>query len=190
MLCRFTTYRFRAVRPQPPVLLQNTNVNLLAKIPMSISSPKCQCQSPRPNANVNLLAPMPMSISSPKSQCPPPRQTANVSPFAKMHHPRAPYSISVLSSPCRPHSKLSNPWNTSSAVLPRFGQSLSSPDLCAKIRTQHQCTCAPHEDYQFDLPTSILTFCFSCHLLEASDEDAMLGPRSRFPSFSVISSLI
>jgi hypothetical protein len=65
---------------------------------------------------------------------------------------------------------------------------------CFKILIEglyiHRSTCAPHEDYQFDLPTSILTFCFSCHLLEALDEDAMLGPRSRFSLFSVISSLI
>jgi hypothetical protein len=112
MLFRFTTSSFRAARPQPPALLQNANVNLLAKMPV-----------------VNK---MPMSISSPKTQFPPPRQTANASPFAKMHHPRAPYSISVLSSPCRPHSQLSNPWNASSDVPPRFGQSLRSPDLCAK----------------------------------------------------------
>jgi hypothetical protein len=65
-LSRFTTSSFRADRPQPPVLLQNANVNLLAKIPMSISSPKCQCQSPRQNANFNLLAKLPMSIPSRK----------------------------------------------------------------------------------------------------------------------------
>jgi hypothetical protein len=55
-----------------------------------------------------------MSISSPKCQCQPPRQTTNVNPFAKMHHPRAPHSFSASLPPCRPHSKLSNPWNTSS----------------------------------------------------------------------------
>jgi hypothetical protein len=66
MLFRFTTYSFRAARPQPPALLPNANVNLLAKIPMSISSPKYQCQSPRQNATVNLLAKMPMSVPSPK----------------------------------------------------------------------------------------------------------------------------
>jgi hypothetical protein len=78
MLFRFTTSSFRAARPQPPALLQNANSNLLAKMPV-----------------VNK---MPMSISSPNNQCPPPRQTANASSFAKMHHPRAPYPISVLSS--------------------------------------------------------------------------------------------
>jgi hypothetical protein len=109
MLSRFTTFSFRTARPQPPALLQNANVNLLAKMPMSISSPKCQgqsprqttnvnllakipmsissskshCRSPRQDVNVNLLVKMPMSISSPKSQCPPPRQTAHVSSFAK-----------------------------------------------------------------------------------------------------------
>ena len=57
MLSRFTTSSFRAARPQPPALLQNANVNLLAKIPMSISSPKCQCQ---PQAK------LPISIPSPE----------------------------------------------------------------------------------------------------------------------------
>ena len=66
MLSRFTTSSFRAARPQPPILLQNANVNLLAKMPKSIFSPKCQCQSPRQNANVNLLAKLPMSIPWPK----------------------------------------------------------------------------------------------------------------------------
>ena len=66
MLSRFTSSSFRAAKPQPPALLQNANVNLLAKIPMSISSPTCQCQSPRQNANVNLLAKLPMSIPWPK----------------------------------------------------------------------------------------------------------------------------
>jgi hypothetical protein len=67
MLSRFTTSSFRAARPQPPpALLQNANVNVLAKKPMSISSPKCQSQSPRQNAHVNLLAKLPMSIPSPK----------------------------------------------------------------------------------------------------------------------------
>jgi len=57
MLSRFATSSFRAARPQPPALLQNANVNLLAKIPMSISSPKCQCQ---PQAK------LPISIPSPE----------------------------------------------------------------------------------------------------------------------------
>ena len=57
MLSRFTTSSFRAARPQPPPC---------SKMPMSISSPKCQCQSPRQNANVNLIAKLPMSIPSPK----------------------------------------------------------------------------------------------------------------------------
>jgi hypothetical protein len=54
---------------------------------------------------------MPMSISSPKCQCRTPRQTTNVNPFVKMHYPRAPHSFSVSLPPCRPQSKLSNPWN-------------------------------------------------------------------------------
>ena len=66
MLSRFATSSFRAARPQPPALLENANVNLLAKIPMSISSPTCQCQSSRQNANVNLLAKLPISIPSPE----------------------------------------------------------------------------------------------------------------------------
>ena len=57
MLSRFTTSSFRAARPQPLALLQIANLNLLAKIPMSISSPKCQCQ---PQAK------LPISIPSPK----------------------------------------------------------------------------------------------------------------------------
>ena len=120
MLSRFTTSSFRAARPQPLALLQIANLNLLAKIPMSISSPTCQCQSPRQHTNVNLLANMPISISSPKCQCQPPRQTVNVNPFAKMHHPRALHSFSVSLPPDRTHSKLSNPWHTSSAVPPRL----------------------------------------------------------------------
>jgi hypothetical protein len=101
MLSRFTTSSFRAARPQPPALLQNVNVNLLVKIPMSISSPKCQCS--------------------------PPRQTANFNPFARMHYPRAPHSFSVLWSPCRPHLKLSNPWNFRPLYLPGFDSHSSLP---------------------------------------------------------------
>ena len=66
MLSRFTTSSFRAARPQPPALLQIAIVNLLANMPMSISSPTYQCQSPRQHANVNLLAKMPISIPSPE----------------------------------------------------------------------------------------------------------------------------
>jgi hypothetical protein len=83
----------------------------LPETPSSFLAPKCQCQPLRQNANVNLFAKMPMSTYS---------QNANVNPFTKMHHPQAPHSFSVLFSPCRTHSKLSNPWNTSSAVPPRF----------------------------------------------------------------------
>ena len=50
MLSHFTTSSFRAARPQSPSCL----------------APKCQCQSPRQNTNVNLLAKLPMSIPSPK----------------------------------------------------------------------------------------------------------------------------
>jgi hypothetical protein len=39
VLSPFTTSSSRAARPQPPFLLQNANVNLLAKMPMSTSSP-------------------------------------------------------------------------------------------------------------------------------------------------------
>ena len=63
MLSRFTTSSFRAARPQPPVLLQNANVILLARMP-------------RQNANVNLLAKMPMSTFSPNYQCQSSRQNA------------------------------------------------------------------------------------------------------------------
>ncbi len=66
----------------------------------------------------NLPSRSKMSISSPKCQCQPPRQTTNGNLFAKMHHPRAPHFFSISLPPCRPHSKLSNPWNSSSAVPP------------------------------------------------------------------------
>ena len=53
---------------------------------------------------------MPMSTSSPKCQCQPPRQTTNVNPLSKMHYqPRAPHSFSVSLPPCRPHSKIVQP---------------------------------------------------------------------------------
>jgi hypothetical protein len=54
MLSRFTTSSSRAARPQP--------------LAPKCLAPKCQCQSPRQNANVNLLAKMPMSTSSPNYQ--------------------------------------------------------------------------------------------------------------------------
>jgi len=46
--------------------LPDPNLPPYSKIPMSISSPKCQCQSSRQNANVNILAKLPMSIPLPK----------------------------------------------------------------------------------------------------------------------------
>jgi hypothetical protein len=82
-------------------LRQTANVNLLAKLPMSISSPNCQCQSLRQTANVNLLAKMPMSISSPKCQCQSPRQNANVNLLAKM-------PTSVPSPKCTTHEPLTS----------------------------------------------------------------------------------
>ena len=56
MLSRFTTSSSRAARPQ--------------SLPScSKKQSKCQCSSPRQNANAHLLAKMPMSTSSPNYQC-------------------------------------------------------------------------------------------------------------------------
>jgi hypothetical protein len=48
-----------------------------------------------PDFNLPSCSKMPMSISSPKCQCQHPRQTTDVNSFAKMHHSRAPHSFSV-----------------------------------------------------------------------------------------------
>ena len=41
-----TTSSFRAARPQPLAFLQHANVNLLAKMPMSIPPPECTTHEP------------------------------------------------------------------------------------------------------------------------------------------------
>ena len=128
MLSRFSTSSSRAARPQSPFLLQNANVNLLAKMPKSIFSPKCQCQSPRQNANVNLLAKLPMSIPSPKctthepltpspSRCPRAGLTQNCPTLGIL---RPLYLLSFDS-----HSSL--PISAQNTSI-----ELRSPDLCAK----------------------------------------------------------
>ncbi len=46
LCCPASTSSSRAARPQSPFLLQNANVNLVAKLPMSILSPKCTTHEP------------------------------------------------------------------------------------------------------------------------------------------------
>jgi hypothetical protein len=66
-------------------------------MPLSISSPKYQCQSPCQTTNVNLFAKMPMSISSSRCQCQCPRQNANfTSPKCQCQSPRQKASVHLL----------------------------------------------------------------------------------------------
>jgi hypothetical protein len=106
---------------------KTNNVNLLAKIPVSISSHKSHGQSPRQTNNVNVLAKIPMtissqkiqkSISSPKSQCQSPRQTPNVNLLAKI-----PMSISSPNYQCHSPRQTSNV-----TLLAKLTMSISSPN--------------------------------------------------------------
>ena len=52
-------------------------------------------------------------------------------------------------------------------------------EIVVKGLCVHLSTCAPHEDYQFNLPPSVLTFRIACYFVEALDKAAVQSPSSR-----------
>ena len=138
---------------------------------MSISSPKRQCQSPRQNTNVNLLAKLPMSIPSPKctthepltlspSRCPSAGLIQNCPTLGIL---RPLYLLDFDSHSAHPISAR----NTSielylaRSATHRPNLSWSHFSLTSRLEVPedwrwrsvyiHWSTCTSHEDYHFDM---------------------------------------